>query len=193
MRRAATIVLTAAMGIHCGAADESDRTRPASDGSEETRVDDEAAAPPHAARSGEAPAPIARPVAPSRAFVALPSLVLTTVIGPDGATYVAGTYAGSIEVGGATFTSTGKDDVFIARRERDGRVSWARSVGSLSAESGPHLTFDDGHLKLVATTRGDVDCGAGPLGKWNSEMFFMCVFDEKGATVGGGSFPTGAK
>jgi hypothetical protein len=191
MRNATTILLVAAMGIHCGAPDESDRTPSSSDVAIVNAADDarEPARPPRV----EAPAEVESPIASSRGFVELPSLVLTTVDGPDGETYIAGTYAGSIVVGGSTFTSTGKDDVFIARRESNGDVSWARSVGSLSSESGPHLTFDDGRLKLVATTRGDVDCGAGHLGSWSSEMFFMCVFDEKGTTVDGAAFPTGGK
>jgi hypothetical protein len=193
MRYAATIVLSAAMGIHCSAPAASDARDERDIVAGPTVADDDGDRPKPERIAAPEPEREPAPAAPADGFVTIPSLVVTTVTGPDGARYIAGTYAGSIEVGGSTFTSSGKDDVFLARIEADGRVAWARSIGSLSSESGPHLSFDDGRLKLIATTRGDVDCGAGRLGKWNSEMFFMCVFDEAGSTVGGGVFPTGAK
>ncbi len=195
MRTAITIVLAAAMGIHCSA--------PAEEGTA-TADRDVVAGPSIDNANGEAPRP--ERIAPeqtteetdltppaSRGFVTLPSLVLTSITAADGTTYVAGTYTDSIVINGSTFTSTGKEDVFIARRDTDGTIAWARSVGSLRSDIGPKLFFENGQIKLVGTTRGDVDCGAGPIGMWNSEMFFMCYFDDAGSALGGAAFPTGAK
>lgn len=191
MRTLTTIVLAAAM-IHCSASAEKTAT---SDGDVIAGRDNGGEAP----RQPERLAPPEQDKQPPAAtssdgFTTLPSLVLTSVKGPDGATYVAGTYSGSIVINGSTFMSSGKEDVFIARLDVDKTVAWARSVGSLSSETGPRLSFEDDQLKLLATTRGEVDCGAGPIGTtWNSEMFFMCYFDNTGAALGGVAFPTGAK
>jgi hypothetical protein len=47
-------------------------------------------------------------------------------------------------------------------------------------------------VKLIALTRGEVDCGAGPMAMWSSAMFFYCTFGaEEGESLGGLTMPTG--
>jgi len=192
MKYVATIVLAAAVGIHCSAP-----PVPGDDPSDEAVVgsDDIVAEPTSEPTnpSGSSESNTTPVEKSQHAFVALPSLVLSRVTGPDGATYVTGTYRDTIDLGGSIFTSTGKNDVFVARIEPSGVMSWARSVGSLSDESGPKVTFENNQLMLVATTRGAVDCGTGKLGKWSTEAFFMCVYGSDGVALNGASFPTGTK
>ena len=112
--------------------------------------------------------------------------------GDDGATYVAGLFSGTLTSGDFRLQSHGYQDVYLARIERDGRVAWARAVGSKREERDPRVTFEDGEVKLFAFTDGQVDCGRGPLGRtWSSPMFFFCVFERSGQAKSGGTFPTG--
>jgi hypothetical protein len=174
-------------GIHCGstasglAQDDAEATagppsvapaqRPAAATSDDSRDDD-------------------RP-APVRFLGDEDSSVTSRAVGDDGVSYVAGLFSGALAAGGATLRSHGGDDVFVARLERNGRVAWARAVGSKHAESSPRVTFRDGQVKLMALAGGEVDCGQGPLNTWSSDMFFLCVFGADGEPLNGGTFPTG--
>ena len=110
----------------------------------------------------------------------------------DDALYAAGTFRGTMTLGRDTLTSKGGDDVFLARIDPDGTIAWTRAVGSTRAERQPRVTFASGRVRLLAQTEGEVDCGSGAMAKWDSGMFFFCLFDTDGAAMGGGTFPTGS-
>lgn len=121
-----------------------------------------------------------------------PTVFTTTAHGDDGAVYMAGTYAGLLQLGSDTLRAKGGDDVVLARVERNGRITWIKSIGSSQQERDPKVTFSEGKVRILAQTGGEVDCGQGGMGRWNSEMFFYCLFDPEGTALGGGTFPTGA-
>lgn len=189
MKHAATIVIAAVVGIHCaiGTAPRADDEVVPSTGQERP------GAPGPAAPLPDVPPEGAPPVAVTR-FFDRQTGVLSRANGGDGVTYVAGLFSGRTALGDFVLKSRGGDDVFLARVEPNGRVAWARSVGSREAESAPEVSVqEDGHVRLFAKTTGEVDCGGGPLGKWSSPMFFMCDFrPEDGTLVSAGAFPTGS-
>jgi hypothetical protein len=80
----------------------------------------------------------------------------------DGSTYVAGLFRGTATKGAFVLES----------RE-------------------PFVKVADGRVVLMARTRGEVDCGSGPLATWSSPMFFLCEFGTDGRPLTSGTFPTG--
>jgi hypothetical protein len=121
-----------------------------------------------------------------------PMLFTSSVHGEDGAVYATGTFAGWLTVGGDTLKSKGDDDVVLVRLDANGRVTWAKSIGSIHEERSPKVTFVDGKVRILAETEGQVDCGSGDMGKWSSGMFFYCLYAPDGTALGGATFPTGA-
>ncbi|HVH43994.1 MAG TPA: hypothetical protein VM925_16695 [Labilithrix sp.] len=121
----------------------------------------------------------------------LASRVGSTASATDGTRYLAGVFEGALRAGDTVLFSRGHEDVFIVHVLADGSVDWARSVGSEESERAPRITVEGERLKLLALTKGAVDCGLGPLRVWSSETFFVCTFDARGAPRSGGAFPTG--
>ena len=120
----------------------------------------------------------------------LPPTVFTSVVrGEDGALYAAGTFEGWLTVGDDTLKSRGAEDVVLVRLDANGRVAWAKSIGSNRAERSPKVTFAEGKVRILAETDGQVDCGQGDMGHWDSGMFFYCLYDVDGTALGGGTFP----
>ncbi|HVJ90639.1 MAG TPA: hypothetical protein VM580_12610 [Labilithrix sp.] len=111
----------------------------------------------------------------------------------DGTDVVAGVFSGTLDVHGQEFRSRGGNDVFVARRWRNGTVGWVRTVGSEQDEGNARVTFDRDRLFVMALTGGRPDCGENPLREWNSEAFLLCTFDVHGNPLVGGSFPTGRR
>jgi hypothetical protein len=136
-------------------------------------------------------------------MVAGHSRVTSTAAGSGGSRYVAGTFAGAITAGASVMTSRGGDDVFVARIDPDNQLVWIRTAGSSRTERGPTVLVEDDRIKVIAVTRGEIDCGGEPqdardsraprpYNMWTTEMFFLCVFDPDGAWIEGSVFPTGA-
>lgn len=189
MRTVLTVLLAAAVGIHCSAGDA--MTAPV--GSDEPTVAaNEPPRPSGTPRQEESSDDEADPRWAIEAEGNPPTLITTTARGNDDALYAAGTFNGWLVAGSDTLKSKGDDDVFLVRFDPDGKIAWARAIGSVRAERAPRVSFVDGQVKLIARTDGEVDCGSGGMGKWSSEMFFYCVFGPDGAALGGGTFPTGS-
>lgn len=185
MKRA-TVVLAVAVGTHCASG-------------ADPRADDEAVSAVGASRPrGHQAEVVPAGTGSLQAGIATrlfdrQTEVLSRVRGDDGVTYVAGLFSGRTAIGDWVLKSRGEDDVYVARVEADGRVAWARAVGSEAAESSPEITLQDARVRLFAMTSGEADCGGASLARWSSPMFFICVFSqEDGRLVGGGAFPTGS-
>ncbi|MDI1447247.1 hypothetical protein [Polyangium sp. 6x1] len=82
----------------------------------------------------------------------------------DGSVYWAGSFDGTIDIGGQTLTSAGNTDVFVARIDPSGKVSWAKSLGGAGTESDGSLAIDaSGQLIVSGYYEGAPDLGAGAL------------------------------
>ncbi|MDB4939474.1 MAG: hypothetical protein JWP87_6446 [Labilithrix sp.] len=200
MRNVVGILVAAAVGIHCSAPATTDvpattepemvaAAEPAHQAKprQETSFEEE----PHVKGHAD---PVPREPA---VFMSDPAhtQITSTVVDPDtGAVYAAGTFIGDVVIGDRLVHSRGDKDVFLIKVDAEGRVEWVRAVGSAYADTAPHVDLDDqARVNLIGMTKGEMDCGAGPLPSWNSDTFFFCVFGgDEGNALEGGVFPTGA-
>lgn len=196
MRNVVGALVAAAVGIHCSAPAEG----PDSEPNEPALV---APAEEHApARGARAAADTSDDEAPPHPWtVDLSGLVrggavltvTSQVYDQMGATYATGTFVGRVVVANTTITSRGDKDVFLLKIDRAGAFEWVRAVGSAALESSPHVSLDkDRRVTITGMTKGEMDCGAGPLPTWDSSTFFVCIFGgNDGSSLSGGVFPTG--
>ncbi|TKD00333.1 hypothetical protein [Polyangium fumosum] len=83
--------------------------------------------------------------------------------GGDDTLVVTGSYNGTLVLGGATLTSAGATDVFVAKLDGSGAPLWARSFGSAGLESGMDIAVDgSGNVLLGGGMLAPVDFGGGP-------------------------------
>lgn len=120
-------------------------------------------------------------------------LVTSVVTDESGSTFATGTFVGRVTIGDSTVISRGDKDVFLLKLTRSGAIEWVRAVGSAASETAPHVALDDGQrVTVIGMTKGEMDCGTGPLNTWDSSTFFLCVFGAgDGVTLNAGAFPTG--
>lgn len=188
-KKVVVMLLTVLGAVHCAAPSREDDT---------TAGEAELIAPPPSPgqkQAPKAPSPSATPSSETTpAFLATPAIRITSTYldSRDGSRYVTGIFTGDVVTGGWSFTSRGGDDVFLAKMNASNQIEWARAIGSRRTESDPSITFEDGELCLIAFTRGQVDCGQGPLNAWTSKMFFRCVYGADGTPISSSSFPTGS-
>jgi hypothetical protein len=192
MKTVAFVLVAAAVGLHCSAPGEAPEG-PGQEPGQEIVASPEPSRP--RAPSGTASSIPESPNADVAALVhngATPHAT-STVRDESGATYVTGTFVGSVGIGGTVIASRGDKDVFLLKLDPAGAFQWVRAVGSASDESAPRVTLDDERVTVVGMTKGEMDCGSGPRPKWNSETFFVCIFGgADGTSLASGVFPTGS-
>lgn len=84
----------------------------------------------------------------------------------SGEVVVLGAFQDVIRFDGASLTSAGASDLFVAKLAPDGRVRWARSFGGVGAESAIDAGIalsDDGSVIVTISDADTLDFGGGPL------------------------------
>jgi hypothetical protein len=77
---------------------------------------------------------------------------------------LAGSYSGTVSVGGSTLTSVGSDDIFVARLDPSGNPLWAKSFGGPGDDEVGALSVDaSGGPVLSGLSTSGVDFGGGTL------------------------------
>jgi len=133
----------------------------------------------------------------------------------DGATYVAGPFAGTLDFGVPPFDATGAPPLaspctagsapipccaFLARLTGDGRYDWSTAIGHESscvtlgamASLGPDLDPSAG-VVLAGTLAGAVDVGTVPVGSTaDSEDVLVARIDAAGSALWASAFGDGA-
>ncbi len=80
------------------------------------------------------------------------------VTNQQGDLFYAGTYEGSLSMGGFSITSTGGKDIFLMKKNALGQISWLKSIGTIENEESPVLIeAQNGELVLGGTFRGSID------------------------------------
>jgi hypothetical protein len=105
------------------------------------------------------------------------SLGLTT--DPSDNLLVAGTFQGSLDLGGGALQVSGASrDVFFAKFARDGTHLCSRSFGDHGQNRANGIAVDDlGNVAIVGEFRGDIDFGGGALtAKTGLLDFFVAGF-----------------
>lgn len=81
----------------------------------------------------------------------------------DGDIYFGGRYAGTLDLGGITLTSSGgSQDVFLAKARPDGTIIWARSIGGTDVDEGMEMEVD---LSGVVSVSGHFS----GMGRWSDD------------------------
>jgi hypothetical protein len=93
----------------------------------------------------------------------------------DGSVLVAGTFEGTVDLGGATLISAGGADIFLVRYAADGTLLDARRFGDTGDEAYVALAVNGAGNALLAgrCDQGSIDLGDGPLGCGNGASFLV--------------------
>jgi hypothetical protein len=82
----------------------------------------------------------------------------------DGNILWAGSFEGTVDVGGISITSHGDSDLFVAKVDPTGKVLWAKGFGGSGYEGDGSLVIDgQGHVLVSGYYEGAPDFGAGAL------------------------------
>ncbi len=83
-----------------------------------------------------------------------------------------GSFYSTIWFGGATLTSAGDDDIFLAKLDAAGNHLFSQRFGSVGSQSGQDVKVDSsGSVLLTGTFYGAVDFGGGVLTSTSSDVF----------------------
>ncbi|WP_341226701.1 SBBP repeat-containing protein [uncultured Arcticibacterium sp.] len=104
----------------------------------------------------------------------------------SGNVYIVGTFQGTASFSGATITSAGSFDVFIAKYSSSGTLQWLRSAGGISHDYAHSIALDasgnvyiSGHFYDMATFGGSNISGEGGydifMAKYNSSGSYLWV------------------
>ena len=103
----------------------------------------------------------------------------------DGNVYVLGYFYGTTQIGNESFTSYGSQDIFLAKLDENGNVSWSRQVGGLMADYPRAISLDGAGNLIMAGYFYDV------INLWDTTLVsqagsdvYLAKFDMNGQLVG---------
>jgi hypothetical protein len=122
----------------------------------------------------------------SQSFAGVDAVVNGLAIGPKGAIAVAGSFAGTIDLGDGVLTSAGSNDAFVALLDSAGNIGWGRAFGGVKAEHGTGVAFGvGGSLALTGTAQDAVDFGDYGIAPKGPGMVYVVRFDAAGSIATG--------
>lgn len=81
-----------------------------------------------------------------------------------GNVYVAGTFTGPMKIAGTTLVGFSGTDIFVAKLDPSGKLSWAKQFGDLGDQDVRAIAVDhDGNVVITGSTTGPVDFGKGAV------------------------------
>ena len=99
----------------------------------------------------------------------------------SGNSYLTGSFTGSATFGAITLTSTGSDDIFVAKYDASGNVLWAKRAGGTSFDGGDGIAADrSGSSYVTGNFTGSATFGAITLTSAGSEDIFVAKYDASG-------------
>lgn len=97
--------------------------------------------------------------------------------------YVAGSFGGKVTVGNKTIISKDNSDIFVAKFDKDGNVSWAEGFAGKDYERANDIALDDdGNTYITGSFRDEITFGDITL-DGNGTDLFATKFDSKGNVV----------
>jgi len=91
-------------------------------------------------------------------------IVQDTALDASGNVYVVGRFTGDTNLGGATLSSAGMHDAFVAKYTSDGTHVWSKRFGATMTDSANAVTVDRvGNVVVVGTFQGTVNFGGAAL------------------------------
>lgn len=113
---------------------------------------------------------------------------LNAVVATDrgGNSFVAGTFTGTVSMGGVELKSAGKQDIFIARFSYYGILQWARHLGDVDDESALAIALDSNdNVTLGGAFSGNTTLGAQAMASAGDADLFVARYDSAGAPIWG--------
>ncbi len=102
-----------------------------------------------------------------------------------------GTFAGTVNFGGAPLSTTGPadSDVFVVKFTSTGDHSWSKKFGDSANQFGTGISIDvSNNVLLTGYFYGNIDFGGGPLPSAGLTDVFLAKFDPAGRFFGGRRF-----
>jgi hypothetical protein len=107
--------------------------------------------------------------------------VQSVAIDGDGNVVIAGFFGGTVDFGGGVLTSTGGEDIFVAKFAPNGVHSWSKRFGDAGDQEAIGLALDsDGSVIVVGAFWGSVDFGGGTLTSAGEMDIFAAKLDAGG-------------
>ncbi len=105
------------------------------------------------------------------------------VVDSGGSAYITGIFEDKATFGTLTVTSSGNEDVFVARLDAKGAWSWVASAGGKGQDGGDHLALDAaGHLLVTGpVSSGQATFGAHSVKNQGSSAIFVASISKTGA------------
>lgn len=102
--------------------------------------------------------------------------VLAMTVDAAGDLYVAGTFQGTIDLGGGPFSAGAQEDIFVARFDKDLMYIRSEQIGDGSMGLGKQVAYDiavdaAGDVIVAGGFTGTVDFGNGPLTAGGADAF----------------------
>jgi hypothetical protein len=102
----------------------------------------------------------------------------------SGNVYIAGYYNGTVNFGGATLTSAGSWDVFIAKFNASGAYVWSASYGAVDYQRALAIAVDgSGNVIIAGNMAGSTNFGGGALTSPGGLDAFVAKFDSDGTHI----------
>jgi len=99
----------------------------------------------------------------------------------SGSIVIAGSFAGTMNLGGGVLTSAGGQDMFLARYDAHGAHLWSQRFGGIGNDVGKAVTVDGaGNIIMTGHFRGPVSIGGAPLAGRGLQDIFVAKFDAAG-------------
>ena len=103
----------------------------------------------------------------------------------DGAAVLTGTFAGTMDLGGAPLVTAGSGDVFLAWLSPKGEHVWSRRFGGPGQDLGKGIALDQhDRIAVAGLSTGTVDFGGGPQPGGGTYDAFVAFFASDGEPQG---------
>lgn len=102
----------------------------------------------------------------------------------DGSAAIAGTFKGTMDLGGGPLVADTQEDAFVARFGEDGALVFALRFGDAAAQEANAIAVDGADGLIVAGSfDGTIDPGSGPVTSDGGQDAFVTWLDPSGAAV----------
>ena len=99
----------------------------------------------------------------------------------SGNVVIAGTFAGTINLGGGAMTSAGSYDIFLAKYDANGVLQWSHRFGGGDVDGARAVMVDGaGDITMTGYFRAPVSFGGAPLAGRAARDIFVARFDGSG-------------
>jgi hypothetical protein len=102
----------------------------------------------------------------------------------DGTIYITGVFSGSISFGTASLSSTGSQDMFVAKYSKDGVYLWSARVGGTGFDENPTIALDtSGNLLFSCTFANTISVGSTSITSTGNKDALVAKYSPSGTVL----------